>query len=164
MKGVHRFGVKGKLAPHYIGAFQILQQCGPVAYQLKLPPHLSLTHDVFHVSQLKKCLRVPTEAVEIEAIQLEPDLTYQERPIKILDQKERLTRRWSVKSYKVQWSNHSEEEVTWETEDYLRAHYPEFLNWREDLRDKKSVVVTVVDTVGISWCQKRCTRERERAL
>ena len=126
MKGVHRFGVKGKLAPRYIGPFRILQQCGPVAYQLELPPHLSSTHDVFHVSQLKKCLRVPLEAVEIEAIQLEPDLTYQEHPIKILDQKERATRRRAIKSYKVQWSNHSEEEATWETEDYLRAHYPEF--------------------------------------
>ena len=126
MKGVHRFGVKGKLAPRYIGPFRILQQCGPVAYQLELPPHLSSTHDVFHVSQLKKCLRVPSEAVEVEAIQLEPDLTYQEHPIKILDQKERTTRRRSIKSYKVQWSNHSEEEATWETEDYLRAHYPEF--------------------------------------
>src|SRR5204862_8238058 len=87
MKGVHRFGVKGKLAPRYIGPFKIIQHCGPVAYQLELPPHLSSTHDVFHVSQLKKCLRVPSGAVEVEVIQLEPDLTYQERPIKILDQK-----------------------------------------------------------------------------
>ena len=127
MKSVHRFGVKGKLAPRYIGPFRIIQQCGPVAYQLELPPHLSSTHNVFHVSQLKKCLRVPSEAVEVEAIHLEPDLTYQEHPIKILDQKERATRRRTIKSYKVQWSNHSEEEATWETEDYLRAHYPEFL-------------------------------------
>ena len=97
-----------------------------MAYQLELPPHLSSTQDVFHVSQLKKCLRVPSEAIEVEAIQLEPDLTYQEHPIKILDQKERATRRRSIKSYKVQWSNHSEEEATWETEGYLRAHYPEF--------------------------------------
>src|SRR6266498_2270385 len=52
MKGVHRFGVKGKLASRYIGPFKIIQQCGPVAYQLELPPHLSSTHDVFHVSQL----------------------------------------------------------------------------------------------------------------
>src|SRR5438552_6112037 len=88
MKGVHKFRVKGKLAPRYIGPFRILQQCGHVAYQLELPPHLSSTHDVFHVSQLKKCLRVPLEAVEIEAIQLKPYLTYQEHPIKILDQKE----------------------------------------------------------------------------
>ena len=69
---------------------------------------------MFHVSQLKKCLRVPSEAVEIETIQLEPDLTYQEHPIKILDQKERVTRRKVIKSYKVQWSNHSEEGATWE--------------------------------------------------
>src|SRR5213083_2205899 len=127
MKGVHRFGVKGKLAPRYIGPFRILQQCGPVAYQLELPPHLSSTHDVFPVSQLKRCLCTPSEAVEVEAIQLEPDLTYQEHPIKILDQKERATRRRTIKSYKVQWSNHSEEEATWETEDFLRTHYPEFL-------------------------------------
>ena len=127
MKGVHRFRVKGKLALRYIRPFKIIQQCGPVAYQLELPPHLSSTHSVFHVSQLKKCLRVPSEAVEVKAIQLEPDLTYQERPIKILDRKERATRRRTIKSYKVQWSNHSEEEATWETEDYLRAHYPEFL-------------------------------------
>src|SRR5207237_7476987 len=111
----------------YIVSFRVRQQCGPVAYQLGLHPHLLSTHDVFHVSQLKKCLRVPSEAVEIEAIQLELDLTYQEHPIKILDQKERATRRRSIKSYKVQWSNHSEEEATWETKDYLRAHYPEFL-------------------------------------
>src|SRR6266540_31775 len=127
MKGIHRFSVKGKLAPRYIGPFRILQQCGPMAYQLELLPHLSSTHDVFHVSQLKKCLRVPTEAIQIKAIQ-EPDLTYQERPTKILDQKERVTQRRSVVSYKVKWSNHSEEEATWETKDYLRAHYPEFLN------------------------------------
>ena len=119
MKGVHRFRVKGKLAPRYIGPFRILQQCGPVAYQLELPPHLSSTYDVFHVSQLKKCLRVPSEAVKIEAIQLEPNLTYQQHSIKILDQKECATRRRAIKSYKIQWSNHSEEEATWETEDYL---------------------------------------------
>src|SRR6266540_6939184 len=100
MKGIHRFGVKGKLAPRYIGPFRIIQQCGPVVYQLELPPHLSSTHDVFHVCQLKKCLRTPSEAVEIETIQLEPDLTYKEQPIKILDQKDRSTRRRTVKSYK----------------------------------------------------------------
>ncbi|WVZ89118.1 hypothetical protein U9M48_035570 [Paspalum notatum var. saurae] len=56
MKGVHRFGVKGKLAPRYMGPFKITERCGPVAYQLELPPHLAAVHDVFHVSQLKKML------------------------------------------------------------------------------------------------------------
>ena len=56
MKGVNRFGVRGKLAPHYVGPFPIVQQCGPIAYRLKLPEQLSVVHDVFHVSQLKNCL------------------------------------------------------------------------------------------------------------
>ncbi|WVZ76690.1 LOW QUALITY PROTEIN: hypothetical protein U9M48_024643 [Paspalum notatum var. saurae] len=87
MKGVHRFGVKGKLAPRYIGPFKITKQCGLVAYRLELPTHLAAVHDVFHVSQLKKCLRVPREAVDTSQIQIEPDLTYEERPIKILNKK-----------------------------------------------------------------------------
>ncbi|WVZ93918.1 hypothetical protein U9M48_039868 [Paspalum notatum var. saurae] len=123
MKGVHRFGVKGKLAPRY---------CGPVAYQLELPPYLAAVHDVFHVSQLKKCLRVPEEAVDTSQIQIEPDLTYEERPIKILDQKQRTTRRRTINFYKVQWSNHSEEEATWEQEEYLQTKYPGFLSATEN--------------------------------
>ena len=59
MKGVHRFGIRGKLAPRYVGPFQIQQRCGPVAYHVKLPDHMSAVHDIFHVSQLKKCLQVP---------------------------------------------------------------------------------------------------------
>ncbi|WVZ70518.1 hypothetical protein U9M48_019178, partial [Paspalum notatum var. saurae] len=68
MKGVHRFGVKGKLAPRYVGPFKITEQCGPVAYQLELPPHLAAVRDVFHVSQLKKCLRVPEEVIDTSQI------------------------------------------------------------------------------------------------
>ncbi|WVZ70825.1 hypothetical protein U9M48_019461, partial [Paspalum notatum var. saurae] len=124
MKGVHRFGVKGKLAPRYVGPFKITEQCGPVAYRLELPPHLAAVHDVFHVSQLKKCLRVPEEVIGTSQIQIQPDLTYEEKPIKILDQKQRSTRRRTINFYKVQWSNHSEEEATWEQEEFLRTKYP----------------------------------------
>ncbi|WVZ89946.1 hypothetical protein U9M48_036291, partial [Paspalum notatum var. saurae] len=127
MKEVHRFGVKGKLAPRYVGPFKITEQCGPVAYRLELPPHLAAVHDVFHVSQLKKCLRVPEEEVDTSQVQIEPDLTYEARPIKILDQKQRSTRRNTVNFYKVQWSDHSEEEATWETEEYLQTKHLGFL-------------------------------------
>ena len=65
MKGVSRFGVKGKLAPRYIGPFPMLEQCGPVAFRLQLPETLSVVHNVFHVSQLKKCLWVPDRTVEV---------------------------------------------------------------------------------------------------
>ncbi|WVZ97690.1 hypothetical protein U9M48_043204 [Paspalum notatum var. saurae] len=127
MKGVHRFGVKGKLAPRYVGPFQIIERCGPVAYRLELPPHLAAVHDVFYVSQLKKCLRVPEEVVNMSQIQVEPDLTYEKRPIKIIDQKQRSTRRRTINFYKAQWSNHSEEEATWEQEEYLQTKYLGFL-------------------------------------
>jgi hypothetical protein len=61
MRGIRRFTVRGKLAPRYIGPFKVLEQKGKVAYRLELPPNLLGVHDVFHVSQLKKCLRVPEE-------------------------------------------------------------------------------------------------------
>lgn len=127
MKGVHQFGVKGKLALRYVGPFKIIERCGSVAYRLEMPPHLAVVHDVFHVSQLKKCLQVPEEVIDTSQIQIEPDLTYEEKPIKILDQKQRSTRRRNINFYKVQWSNHSEEEATWEQEEFLQTRYPGFL-------------------------------------
>jgi hypothetical protein len=83
MRGTHRFRVKGKLAPRYIGPFKIIDRKEEVAYQLELPPQLLEVHDVFH--QLKKCLRVPEEQLPMEYLDLGGDLTYSERPIWILD-------------------------------------------------------------------------------
>ena len=88
MRGVHRFGVRGKLAPRYVGPYKVLEQCGHVAYHLQLPDILSALHNVFHISQLKKCLRVPDEAMEIEGFPLQPNLSYIEHPVKILDKKD----------------------------------------------------------------------------
>ena len=84
---MHRFGVRGKLAPRYVGPYKVLEQCGLVAYRLQLLDILSAVHNVFHVSQLKKCLWVPDETVEIEGLPLQPNLSYIEHPIKILDKK-----------------------------------------------------------------------------
>jgi hypothetical protein len=126
-KGIQRFGIKGKLAPRYVGPFKILEVCGPVAYKLLLPPQMAAIHDVFHVSQLKKCIKIPTEIVETRAIEIEPDLSYMEQPIQILDTKERVTRRKKVKMYKILWDHHTEEEATWETEFYLQQNFPTFL-------------------------------------
>jgi hypothetical protein len=112
MRGVHRFGVRGKLAPRYVGPYKILEKRDYVAYRIQLPDILSAVHDVFHVSQLKRCLQVPEEIVEIKGLSLQPDLSYIEHPIKVLDKKERITRNKVVKFYKVQWQNHSEDEAT----------------------------------------------------
>jgi hypothetical protein len=127
MKGVSRFGIKGKLAPRYIGPFLILERYGPVAYRLQLPETLSVVHNVFHVSQLKKCLRVPDRTVEVTYVVLEPDLTYSKYPIRVLDQKDRVTRRKTLKFYKIKWNQHSEDEATWETQDFLNKNFPGFL-------------------------------------
>jgi hypothetical protein len=89
MRGLHRFKIRGKLAPRYIGPFKILEQRGEVAYQLELSPQLSDVPDVFHVSQLRKCLRVPKEQMPLEELTVGEDLTYQEYQVKILDTSEK---------------------------------------------------------------------------
>ena len=127
MNGVTRFGVKGKLAPWYIGMFPIFERCGPVAYRLQLPETLSAVHNVFHVSQLKKCLWVPDRTMEVTDVTLEPNLTYSEHPIRVLDQKDRVTQRRVLKFYKIQWNQHAEDEATWETQDFLEKNFPSFL-------------------------------------
>jgi hypothetical protein len=115
MKGVKRFGVKGKLSPHYIGPFPILEKCGKVAYKLELPPSMAGVHNIFHISQLKKCLKAPVDVVLPEVATLETDLTDPKHQIKILDQKSQITRCKMIKFYKIQWINHMEE-ATWESE------------------------------------------------
>jgi hypothetical protein len=98
-----------------------------VAYRLCLPSQLATIHDVFHISQLKKCIKVPTEIIDHQAIKIEPDLSYVEWPIQVLDTKERVTRRRKIKMYKILWDHHTIEEATWETEHYLQKNFPDFL-------------------------------------
>jgi hypothetical protein len=95
MKGVKRFGVKGKLAPRYIGPFSILEK-------LDMLSSLAGVHDIVHVSQLKKCLKAPVDIILPEVTQLEADFSYPEHPIKVLDQKDRVTRRKTIKFFKIQ--------------------------------------------------------------
>jgi hypothetical protein len=80
MKGMKRFGVKRKLAPRYIGPFPILEKCGTMAYKLNLPPSLARVHNIFHMSQLKKCLKAHVDTVLPQVTPLEVDLSYPEYP------------------------------------------------------------------------------------
>ena len=82
---------------------------------------------MFHVSQLRRCFKDPIRAVDHEVLQLQQDLSYKEHPVRILDQAEHRTRQKAIKFLKVQWSNHSEDEATWEREDRLRDEYPSLL-------------------------------------
>jgi hypothetical protein len=121
LRGMKRFKVKGKLSPHFIGPFRVFRRVGEMAYQLELPNNLSDVHNVFHVSQLKKCLCVPEEQLPMEELSVQRDLTYTEYPVKILDTLTRVTRNKVIKMCKVQWSHH---EATWEREEELRIDFP----------------------------------------
>ena len=128
MKGVKRFQTRGKLAPRFIGPFPVMSRVGIVAYQLELPPEFSEVHNVFHVSQLRRCISPPEKRTAMTEIELDKDLTYEERPLRILDEMERVTRSKTRKFYKVQWENHTEAEATWEHEEFLKANYPDFFS------------------------------------
>jgi hypothetical protein len=109
---MRRFKVKGKLSPRFIRPFKILKPVGEMAYQRELPDHISDVQDVFHVSQLKKCLLVPEEQLPMEELSVQGDLTYTEHPIKIIDTLARVTRNKVLKMCKVHWSHHGEDEAT----------------------------------------------------
>jgi hypothetical protein len=102
-----------------------MEKIGEVTYQLELPPQLSDLHNVFHVSQLKKYLRVPKVQIHMEKLDASEDLSYQEYPIKILEMFERVIQN-KITMCKVQWSHHTKEEATWEREEELKAVFPSF--------------------------------------
>ena len=138
IRGLHRFKVKGKLSPRYIGPFQVLERRGEVAYQLELPTLLSDVHNVFHISQLKKCLRVPEEQLSLDELNVEDDLTYTEYPTRIIETVERITRNKVIKMCKVQWSHHSEDEATWERKDELKAEFSQLFPNPSESRGRDS--------------------------
>uniref|UniRef100_A0A2N9I829 Reverse transcriptase domain-containing protein n=1 Tax=Fagus sylvatica TaxID=28930 RepID=A0A2N9I829_FAGSY len=101
MKGVMRFGKKGKLSPRYVGPFEILERVGPVAYKLALPPALSGIHNVFHISMLRRYVSDPSHILSYEPLQVQEDLSYEEMPMKILDRKDQVLRNKTIRLVKV---------------------------------------------------------------
>ena len=87
-KGIVRFGKKGKLAPRFVGPFKVVQRIGEVAYRLALPLQLSLVHDIFHVSMLRKYHPEPCHVIQWQEVEVVEDTTYEERSIMLLDWKE----------------------------------------------------------------------------
>jgi hypothetical protein len=139
MRGLRRFKVRGKLTPRFIGPFKITKKIGEVAYQLDVPRQLSNVHNVFLVSQLKKCLRVPEEQIPVEDLSASEDLSYQEYPIKILETSNRVTQNKKSKMCKMQWSNHTEEEATCAREEEFKAKFLSFFSDPSESRGQDSV-------------------------
>ncbi|XP_073152928.1 uncharacterized protein [Henckelia pumila] len=120
-----RFDKKGKLAPRFIGPFEILDRVGALAYRIALPPSLDGVHNVFHVSMLRKYISNPSHVLICEPLQFSPHTTYEERPDRILERQERRLRNKSIPMVKVGWLHHTNEEATWESEADIRTRYPE---------------------------------------
>ncbi|GJY96105.1 putative reverse transcriptase domain-containing protein [Tanacetum coccineum] len=123
-KGVVRFGKKGKLAPRYVGPFEIVECVGPVAYRLKLPQELSCVHDMFHVSNLKKCLAEPDVQVPLDEIEIDENLRFVEEPIEIVERDVKKLKRRRIPLVKVRWNSRQGAEYTWEHEDQFQKKYP----------------------------------------
>ncbi|XP_070017007.1 uncharacterized protein [Nicotiana sylvestris] len=112
MKGVMRFGNKGKLSSQFIGTFKVLRRIGEVAYELTLPPSLSSVHPVFHVSMHRKYIGDPSHVLDFSTVHLERDLTYDVEPVAILEHLVRKLRSKDIASVKVQWRDSPVEEAT----------------------------------------------------
>nr|GEV45613.1 putative reverse transcriptase domain-containing protein [Tanacetum cinerariifolium] len=123
-KGVVRFGKKGKLAPRYIGPFEIVERIGRVAYRLKLPQELSCIHNTFHVSNLKKCLAESDAQVPLEEIKIDESLRFVEEPIEIMERNVKKLKRRRIPLVKVRWNLRQGAEHTWEREDQFKTMYP----------------------------------------
>ncbi|GKB94987.1 putative reverse transcriptase domain-containing protein [Tanacetum coccineum] len=124
-KGVIHFGTKGKLAPRYVGQFEILERIDPVAYQLRLPEELSSVHDTFHVLNLKKCLADANLHVPLDEIKIDKTLHFVEEPIEIMDREVRSLKRSKISLVKFCWNSKCGPEFTWEREDHMKSKHPQ---------------------------------------
>ena len=123
-RGVVRFGKRWKLSPRFIGPFEILERIGTVACGLALPPSMSGVHEVFHVSMLRRYTSDPAHMVDWGEIEVDTDGTFEEGPVCILDSRDQVLRRKTVRLVRVLWRYCGVEESTWEREDTMRATYP----------------------------------------
>ncbi|GJS37990.1 putative reverse transcriptase domain-containing protein [Tanacetum coccineum] len=122
--GVVRFGKKGKLAPRFVGLFEIIKKVGPMAYQLDLPEELNGVHDTFHMSNLKKCLADPTLKVPLDEIRVDAKLNFVEEPVEILEREFKKLNGSRIAIVKVWWNSKRGPEFTWEREDQMKLKYP----------------------------------------
>ena len=119
-KKVLRFGRKGKLSPRFIGPYEIIERIGPVAYRLALPPELDRIHNVFHVSMLRRYRSDPSHVISPIEVEIQPDMTYSEEPVKILARETKELRNKKINLVKVLWQKHGIEEATWEPKEAIR--------------------------------------------
>ena len=123
-KGMVRFGKQGKLTPRYIEPFEVLERVGTITYRLALPPSLLGVHEVFHVSMLRKYTPDLAHVIDWGEITVDTDGTFKEGPMRILDSRDQVLRRKTMRLVKVLWKHRGVDEATWEQKDTMRVTYP----------------------------------------
>ena len=123
-RGVVRFGKRGELSPRFIWPFEILERICIIACRLALPPSMSSVHEVFHVFMLRKYTPDPSHVVDWGQIEVDTDGTFEEGPVCILDSRDQILQRKTVRLVRVLWRHCGVEESTWEREDTMRTTYP----------------------------------------
>ncbi|GJR95473.1 putative reverse transcriptase domain-containing protein [Tanacetum coccineum] len=123
-KGVVRFGKRGKLNPRYVGPFKVTKRVRTVAYKLELPQQLSRVHNIFHVSNLKKCLSDESLVIPLEELRVDDKLHFVEEPVEVMDREIKQLKRSRIPIIKVRWNSKRGPEFTWEREDQFKQKYP----------------------------------------
>ncbi|KAM0018968.1 putative nucleotidyltransferase, Ribonuclease H [Helianthus debilis subsp. tardiflorus] len=156
-KGVVRFGKRGKLNPRYVGPFEIIEKIGKVAYRLNLPAELGAVHNVFHVSNLKKCLSEETHVVPLKELTIDEQLKFVEEPVEITDRDVKVLKSTRIPLVRVRWNSRRGPEFTWEREDRMKQKYPQLFEnsttateaeateFRDEIPDQRGVDVTPQD-------------------
>ena len=124
-RGLMRFGKSEKLSPWFISPFEILERIGEVVYRLALPPQFFRVHDVFHISMLRKYGPDPSHVLDWTDLEVDEDVSYEERPARVLDKRDQVLRGKTIHLVKVLWKHHGVEEATWERELEVREKYPD---------------------------------------
>ncbi|GJS62292.1 putative reverse transcriptase domain-containing protein [Tanacetum coccineum] len=144
LKGVIRFGKRGKLNPRYIGPFKILAKVGMVAYRLELPEQLSRVHSTFYVSNLKKCLSDEPLVIPLDEIHIDEKLNFIKEPVEIMDREVKRLKQSRIPIMKVRWNSRRGPEYTWEREDQMQKKYPHLFVNPVAARPPYIIIVVVI--------------------
>nr|GEU74791.1 putative reverse transcriptase domain-containing protein [Tanacetum cinerariifolium] len=155
-KGVIRFGKKGKLAPRYVGPFEIRKRISHVAYRLRLPEELSSVQDTFHVSNLKKCLADANLHVPLDEIKIDKTFYFVEEPVEIIDREVKSLKRSKIPIIKVRWNSKRGPEFTWEWVDHMKTN-PSFLCPQVECNQDPSFVLSFL-------AANRTSRDRQGVM
>ena len=123
MNGVMRFGKKGKQSLCYVGPYEVVKRISVAAYEIVLTETMSAIHSTFHVSMLNKCVADPEHVIELQVVQIQANLSYEEQPIQIIYREVKKLRNKEIDLVKVLWKNHRVEEATWESEEEMRVKH-----------------------------------------